>query len=312
MLASSAVDRSRAARRGGPARRPCPGRARRAAPRRTPRGAGPARRGAGRRRPPRRAGRAGRSRGRGRPPARWTRRRRAGPGRGRRRATPLASTSRLVGDPAAGDGRRPDHLPGGLVEPVEADQQHLGEVLGDAAPAPRGADQLLDEEGVALGAVDDVGDLGLGAAARGGARGPASAPRRGERVELQPLDTADPGPLGDLAAQRVAAVEVLGAVATTMADRLGEGTGEEEADHVAGGLVGPVGVLDDQEQGGLRRGGVESSDAWPRRGRRGRRSRCRVDSPLQHAAAGLEPARARGGRRRPSRRPRGGRWPAGP
>ena len=72
----------------------------------------------------------------------------------------------------------------------------------------------------------------------------------GERVELEPVDAAQPHPLGHLAAQRVAAVEVVGAVGDDERDA-GKGAGEEEAEHVAGGLVGPVGVLDDHEDGRL-------------------------------------------------------------
>ena len=70
----------------------------------------------------------------------------------------------LVGDPATGDAGRADDLARGLVEPVEPDQQHLGEVGRQrvVVGAGGGADQLLDEEGVAFGALDDHVDLVVG------------------------------------------------------------------------------------------------------------------------------------------------------
>ena len=60
--------------------------------------------------------------------------------------------------------------------------------------------------------VDDVGDLGL--AHRVGVQPvdqAAHVPGQ-QRLELHPLDAGQPGPLADLAAQRVAAVQVVGAV----------------------------------------------------------------------------------------------------
>ena len=73
-----------------------------------------------------------------------------------------------------------------------------------------------------------------------------------QRAELDPLDAAQPGPLGDLAAERVPAVEVVGAVGGHHRDRAVERPGEQEAEQVAGRLVGPVAVLDDhEERGGL-------------------------------------------------------------
>ena len=155
----------------------------------------------------------------------------------------------VVGDVAAGHGGDPHHLPGLVVEPVEPVQQHVGEVPGHAPAARRdGPDELLDEERVALGAGHDVGDLGL--AHRVGVQPvdqAAHVPGQ-QRLELHPLDAGQPGPLADLAAQRVAAVQVVGAVGHDEGDPGGEGAAEEEAEHVAGGLVGPVGVLDHHEE----------------------------------------------------------------
>ena len=79
----------------------------------------------------------------------------------------------------------------------------------------------------------------------------------GSGDERDPVDAADAGPLGDLAAQRVAAVQVVGAVRRDHGDRADERAGEEEAEQVAGRLVGPVGVLDDEQQRRLLGGRLE-------------------------------------------------------
>ncbi len=156
----------------------------------------------------------------------------------------------LVGDLPAGDARDPDHLAGAVVEPVEVHQQHVGELGGHVSPGgPGGADQLLDEERVALGAVDDLGDARLGDRRVLVDRVDQQAHVGvGEGVDLDPLDPTQASPLGDLRAQRVPAVEVVGAVGHDEPHGTGEGPGEEEAQHVAGRLVGPVRVLHDDEQ----------------------------------------------------------------
>ena len=83
----------------------------------------------------------------------------------------------LVGDPSAGDAGGAHDLAGRLVETVEPHQQHLGEVGGESVVvgAGGGADQLLDEERVALGALDDHVDLVVGE--HGPVTPPVPAPR---------------------------------------------------------------------------------------------------------------------------------------
>ena len=77
-------------------------------------------------------------------------------------------------------------LPGGyaecdeaVVEAVEPDQQQVGEILGQGpAAAEERTNELLDVEGVAVGAVDDAGDV-LGVP-DGMPRGRATAGQRGD------------------------------------------------------------------------------------------------------------------------------------
>ena len=164
---------------------------------------------------------------------------------------PRGGCEQLVGDPPAGDARRPGHGPGVVTEPVDPDQQHVGQVGGDpAAGAGGGAGELLDEERVALGSVDDVDGLRHGEPVGRELGDQLAYGRLGERSDGEPLGAGQPGPLGDLAAERVAAVEVVGAVAGQHDDRSGEATGEEEGEQLAGGAVGPVGVLDDEHERG--------------------------------------------------------------
>ncbi len=164
----------------------------------------------------------------------------------------------VVGDPSTRDAGDPDDLPGALGEPVEAHQQQVGEVTGDVAVgAGARGDELLDEEGVALGPLDDPAHRAL---VETGRRELVDQRPHGlgrQRAEGEPPDLGQPGPLGDLAAQRVAAVQVVGAVGRDDGDRAREGAGEQEAEHVAGGLVGPVEVLDDEQHGGLGGGRLE-------------------------------------------------------
>ena len=104
--------------------------------------------------------------------------------------------------------------------------------------------------------------------------------------------------------ERVPAVQVVGAIADDEADRRAEAAGQQQREQVAGGVVGPVHVLDDDE-GGLRRAargeqGVDrlghlagvgrpaGTGAIRRTGRRATRSRA-----PRRAAAGQQVAQAR-------------------
>nr|WP_264674201.1 hypothetical protein [Nocardioides lijunqiniae] len=164
----------------------------------------------------------------------------------------------LVGDLAAAGAGRPDDLPGVVVEAVQAHQQDVGEVGGHPAAGQGGrAGELLDEERVALGAGHDVAELGLAQPGRHQLADQGADGVVGQRRQRHPVDPAQPGPLRDLAAQRVAAVQVVGAVGGDDRDGAVELAGEEEAEHVAGGPVGPVGVLDDQQERAALGGGLE-------------------------------------------------------
>ena len=207
----------------------------------------------------------------------------------------------LVADPAPGHAGRAHHLTGGVVEAVEPDEQHIGQVdrelVGATVVRHGGADQLLDEERVALGAGHDVGghraerrlrELGreLGDQVPDGALG--------QRAELDPADVAQSRPLGDLTAQRVAAVQVVGAVGDHQAGAR-DGAGEEEGEHVAGRLVGPVGVLDHEQErsptGGLDEQDVQRLEEF--RAVQGAAGGLLREIAGEHSAAGLEAGQRR-------------------
>ncbi len=154
-----------------------------------------------------------------------------------------------VGDPAAGHGGGPDHQPGVVVELVEPDQQEVGKGLRQRARPQRGRlHQLLGEEGVALRPLDDAAHRPLGERVR--VQRPDEGPDVvvGEPGQVEPGHARQPGPLGDGRTQGMAAVQVVAAVGRHDRDGGVEAAGEQEAEHLAGRPVGPVHVLDDEQQ----------------------------------------------------------------
>ncbi len=152
----------------------------------------------------------------------------------------------VVPDQPTACGRRLHHGASRRVEPVEAHQQHLGQVGRHPSPATRGRDQLLDEEGVALRPVDDRRQLGVIEPGRHQLADEGPHCLVGQPVERDPVH--QPGPLRHLAAERVAPVQVVGAVRRHQAHRARERPCEQVAEEVAGRSVRPVEILDDDEQ----------------------------------------------------------------
>ena len=109
-----------------------------------------------------------------------------------------------------------------------------------------GGEELLGIERVALRArVQAVGEVGLGLVVEdaGQLLGHLGA---GEALERDPLDARGALELWQDGTQRVAAVQLVGAVGGEQEDRLGPRVADEEDEEVPGGGVGPVQVLDDQ------------------------------------------------------------------
>ena len=152
-----------------------------------------------------------------------------------------------VGHGRPGHGRDLQHLLGRLGQQLDPGQQGVAQAgrqlaLGTAG----GGGQLLDEEGVAAGAgVDPPGQLGRD-------RRPLDAGQlgrhlgRAEAGQLQALDPAAAVQLGQERPQRVAAVQLVGAVGSDQQEAAVAQVADQEGEQVAGGPVGPVQVLDHQ------------------------------------------------------------------
>ena len=152
---------------------------------------------------------------------------------------------------AALEGDDAQHALRGVVELLDAGAEHAAQTARQGLAGRGARDELLGEEGVALGAPGDlVGRDGVvGGALDAGdelAHGVV-----GQRGELDVLEPRDARPHGERLVEGVAAVEVVGAVGHDETDGRGEAAGQQEGDEVARGVVGPVDVLDDDE-GGLR------------------------------------------------------------
>lgn len=109
-----------------------------------------------------------------------------------------------------------------------------------------GDDEFLDEEGVAVGAFEDFLDeagVGFGGEDAGELAVHLDA---GEAGEFDAADGAEPVEFGEEGAQRVAPVDVVGAVAGDDHDPAPAEGAEEVGEEVPGGGVGPVEVLQDE------------------------------------------------------------------
>ena len=190
---------------------------------------------------------------------------------------------RIVGQ-FAGDGRNPEHAPR-LVrqagEPSEEDVAERGRQARRVAIGAAGCDQLLGEEGVALGpGVDPPDDRLLRDAPEDGRQHLALLVHV-ERLELDPGHVRETGQLGEPDQERVAAREV---VRTERADNdhaTATERADEEHEQVAGGGVAPVKVLQDHDQRPLggnavdqRERQLEESVRVGRRAERGRSRGC--------------------------------------
>lgn len=169
----------------------------------------------------------------------------------------------FVLDAPPGDRGRAQHLLGGVGQLLDADEEYVGEAArhdggGRVDVTGQRGEQLLRVEGVPLGAFDDTADGGVGEGL-----GPQGAHQAGhfgvsQRAQFETVHGGQPDQFGEQGAQGVAAVQVVRAVGGEDGQPVGRGTGrrvlqeaaaEEEAEEVAGGLVGPVEVFEDQEEG---------------------------------------------------------------
>jgi len=143
------------------------------------------------------------------------------------------------------DGGDPHDLLGGGGQALEAPEQRVAQRRRELACAVGGrGEQLLGVERVALGAgVEAVGQLVVGRAVEdaGELLGHLVA---AEALERDPLHARHALELGQHRPQRVAAVQLVGAVGDDQAERLGARAAHEEDEEVARGGIRPVQVLE--------------------------------------------------------------------
>ena len=154
--------------------------------------------------------------------------------------------------PHARAGRRRDAQDGLRAggEPLDPQHQRVAHRLRQVplrAGARRGQ-QLLGEERVAVGALQQPpGQLALGRRAEdpGELLGQLG---RAEALQLDPLDAAGTLLRGQERAQRMAPVQLVAAIGGDQQQRLAAQVADQEREQVAGRAVGPVQVLDGDDQ----------------------------------------------------------------
>ena len=152
-----------------------------------------------------------------------------------------------VWHPATDDRGDPHDALGRLLEAVDPGEQEPCEIRRiRTAALVGGHGELLGEEGVALGPVGDVVDHVL---AEVGPGPPHDATHVGIREGPQ-LDAGERGqsrPQGEGGGERMTAVDVVAAVGGEEAHPVGAPAREEKGEELPGRLVGPVDVLDDDD-----------------------------------------------------------------
>ncbi|ESU47380.1 hypothetical protein P376_4642 [Streptomyces sp. HCCB10043] len=165
-------------------------------------------------------------------------------------AEPGDGGQQFVFDEGAALGDDPGDPLGVLGQRLDPDEQEVAERFGEpgaVAAALQGAGQLLDEEGVAVGAFEDlVDECGLGDLGEDAGQLAADLVVA-EPVEFDAGDATQPVQLGEEGAQGVAAVDVVGAVGADDHEAAGTQGAEEIGEQMPGGGVRPVQILQDED-----------------------------------------------------------------
>ena len=123
-----------------------------------------------------------------------------------------------------------------------------------------GRDQLFDEERVALGSLHHLGDqFDRRPLTRDGLELLGDV-RRGERTQVDPLCMRGPAEFGEQRPQRVIAIEIVGAVARDHEETLIVEVVGQERQQVARGAIGPMEVLEDQDDRSILREVLEERE----------------------------------------------------
>ena len=139
-----------------------------------------------------------------------------------------------VGDLPPRSRCHPHDVLGGGLELVDSDQEEPGEVAcGARTPQRARRGELLCEEGVALGALDDGLDLRLAQRAVDEALNQLADVAVGQRGEVDPVHRGQPRPVREGCPQRVPAVQVVAAVGRHQGHRAAEPPREQQREQVA-------------------------------------------------------------------------------
>ena len=169
------------------------------------------------------------------------------PRRRARRRQPAARTSSPWLTRGPGDGGEAQDGLRGRAQRLDAQHQRVAHV-GRQALAGGGRGQLLGEERVALGAREELVDQARLGPARRGSRRAARRLLAREGRQLDALDDRGALGLGQERAQRVAAVQLVGAIGGDEQHPLVPRVADEEGQEVARRAVRPVDVLEDEHQ----------------------------------------------------------------
>lgn len=149
----------------------------------------------------------------------------------------------LDGGAALGDD--PGDPLGVLGQTLDTDEQEVAKGVGQSGPAALvgGDGEFLDEEGVAVGAFEDVVDERRGRFRGEDAGHLARDLVAAEAGQFDALDGAQPVEFRDEGPQRVAAVDVVGSVGGDDDETAAAQGAQKVGEEVTGGGVGPVEVL---------------------------------------------------------------------
>ena len=153
---------------------------------------------------------------------------------------------RGVRDRPVGDRDQPQQPLGIGTEPLQPGEQNLRQPGRQLRALGAGGQQFLGEERIALGSLDHLGDDRRRQRSLGQGLDERLRIGRAERWQLDPLDALCPDQLGQRRPQRMAAVEVLFAVAGQDQQLLRPQPGDQEGQQVPSRAVGPVQVLQDE------------------------------------------------------------------
>ena len=150
---------------------------------------------------------------------------------------------------APGHGGHAKHSLGFLGQGGDPGQEHVAKGLGQAVPVRLGAgrDELLDEERVSLGAALDAVDEARCRYVVEDRRDLRIELRPPEPRQLEPLDARQPLHLGQPRPEGMTPVQLVGPVRADDDKALGPCVPGQERGDVTGRAVGPVEVLEDQD-----------------------------------------------------------------